>query len=98
MYRIGLSRAYRDGYSWRHGFDFHIGNWLCSVSFHGNGVFGNGSRWFSGWTNWGKEVALEEKEFGYDTGGEVIEDADGRANLGAIFTEEDNAHYRDIGF
>lgn len=52
---IRVFPAYRNGYSFRHGFDLYVGPWACHVNLSGIGVYGNGSRWFSGWYNWAKE-------------------------------------------
>lgn len=47
---------YCNGYSYRHGFHLYAHRWAIAVkpSWSG-GVFGNGSRWTSGWFDWVEE-------------------------------------------
>src|SRR5687767_14729474 len=53
---IRIFPTYEDpGYSLKNGFDLYFFNWACRFKFTGVGVFGNGSKWFSGWFNWREE-------------------------------------------
>lgn len=73
---IRIYRAYRNGYSFRHGFDLYVGRWACRVSFHRSGWFSNGSHYFSGWFDWREEderlyaAAREELERVYGDWGQ----------------------------